>query len=127
MRTAGRRPREQRPATLAAYFGGAATAALVLTAAPAQAVGVLSISGAGVTGSVSQSPGRFGSSLGATTLTVSDTTLTTNGWAVTATYAPPVSGTALGGANVAVSGSNVVPDPLGGVALANVVTLPTPP
>jgi hypothetical protein len=44
---------------------------------------------------------------GATVLTVSDTTGTTNGWAVTATYTDPALGTPLGASNVAVSAAGV--------------------
>jgi hypothetical protein len=110
--------------------GAAAAVALAVLAVPTtahatlvMAGGSLTLSGTGASVSVSQTPGHFGASLGATVLTIADLTGTTNGWAVTATYSPPAAGTALGGANVEVSSSGVTPNPLGGVSAANVTTV----
>jgi hypothetical protein len=100
------------------------TGSVTTTVAATATAGALTLAGTGVAVGVSQAPGTFGTTLGATVLTVSDLTGTTNGWAVTATYSDPVAGSALGGANIQVTSSNVVPDALGGV-VANKVTLVT--
>jgi hypothetical protein len=107
-----------------AAFAGSGTGTVTTTVAATATSGALTVAGAGAAVAVSQAPGTFGTTLGATVLTVSDLTGTTNGWEVTATYSDPVTGTGLGGANVEVTSSNVVPDALGGV-LANKVTLVT--
>lgn len=115
------------PANAASTPGsGSVVATLAATALP----GALTIAGAGVSVTPSQTPGLFSTAgLGATAMTVSDLTGTANGWAVTATYTDPAAavlaaGTkALGGANVKVSAANVVPDALGGVLSSNVATV----
>jgi hypothetical protein len=91
-----------------------------LGSVPAQAVGALTLTGTGVSISLTDPPGTWSSSIGATSLTMSDTTLTTNGWAVTATYGDPLLPTKpLGGVNVAVSTGTVA----GAVPAANVSTV----
>lgn len=91
-----------------------------LGSVPAQAVGALTLTGTGVSVSLQDPPGVWSSSIGATSLTMSDTTLTTNGWAVTATYGDPVLPTKpLGGINVQVSTGSVA----GAVPAANVSTV----
>lgn len=88
--------------------------------------GPLTIAGAGLTvgTSVNQQPGTFGSALTGGVLAVSDLRASNAGWYVTATYsAPPalLSAVDLGGSNVKVTTSNVVPDAtLGGVLASNV-------
>ena len=78
--------------------------------------GGLTIAGAGANVALNAVPGSFTDAVGATLLTVTDTTGSSNGWTVTATYAAPnaaalLAGTVdLGGANVKVTTSNVVPD-----------------
>ena len=106
-----------------AAFAGSGSGSVTTTVTATAATGALTIAGTGVSASVSTAPGTFSSSIGATALTMSDTTGTTNGWAVTATYSDPAVGTGLGAANVAVSTSNVVPDALGGVLATNVTTV----
>jgi hypothetical protein len=100
--------------TLAVVLSGAGAASassgtgtvadnLVATVVP----GVLTLAGVGASVALAPTPGVWSASTGATVLTVSDTTGTTNGWAVTATYSDPLTGTALGAANVAVSAAGV--------------------
>lgn len=72
--------------------------------------GGLTIAGAGANVAANAVPGVFTSTVGTTVLTVTDTTGSGNGWTVTATYAAPTAGNDLGGANVKVTTSNVVPD-----------------
>jgi hypothetical protein len=86
----------------------------------AYAVGALTLTGTGTSVALNSPPGVWSGSIGVTTLTMSDTTLTSNGWAVTATYADPVLPTkALGGLNVQVSTGTVT----GAVPAANVSTV----
>jgi len=88
--------------------------------------GGLTIAGAGANLAFNAVPGTFTTATGATLLTMTDTTGSGNGWTVTATYANPASGNALGGANVKVTTSNPVPDtaltPLLGLGGLNPVT-----
>jgi hypothetical protein len=104
-------------------FAGAGTGSVTTVVTATTVPGALTIAGAGVNVGVSQAPGTWGAATGLNTLTVADTTGTTNGWAVTATYSDPAVGTGLGGANVAVTSANVLPSALGGVATANVSTV----
>jgi len=106
-----------------AAFAGSGTGTVTTTVTATATTGALTIGGTGVAVSVSTAPGTFSNSIGATVLSISDLTGTTNGWAVTATYSDPVTGTGLGAANVEVSTSNVVPDVLGGVLATNVTTV----
>src|SRR3954469_3451947 len=109
-----RRPR------LRLYAVAGACAVVCALAPAADAVGALTLSGTGVSVSLNNQPGVWSQSIGATTLTMTDTTLTTNGWAVTATYADPVLPTRpLGGVNVRVSSGSVA----GAVPAANVSTV----
>lgn len=109
-----RRPR------LRLYAVAGACVVLCLSGPAAYAVGALTLTGTGVSVSLNDPPGVWSSSIGATTLTMTDTTLTTNGWAVTATYADPVLPTKpLGGVNVKVSTGTVA----GSVPAANVSTV----
>ena len=86
--------------------------------------GALTLGGVGAAVNLSQIPGSWSNSLGATTLTMTDTTGTANGWAVTATYSDPLSPTLpLTGRNVEVSTGSVTPDVLGGVSAASVTTV----
>ena len=92
---------------------GSVTDTLVATVRP----GGLTTAGAGATVALNAVPGTFTDAAGATLLTVTDTTGSSNGWTVTATYAAPnaaaiAAGTVdLGGANVKVTTSDVVADP----------------
>ena len=104
-------------------FAGAGTGSVTTIVSATTVPGALTIAGAGVNVGVSQAPGTFGAATGVNALAIADTTGTTNGWAVTATYSDPVAGTGLGGSNVEVSSSGVVPDVLGGVAASNVSTV----
>jgi hypothetical protein len=106
-----------------AAFAGAGTGSVTTVVTATTVPGALTIAGAGVNIGVSQAPGSWGAATGLNTLTVADTTGTTNGWAVTATYSDPVAGTGLGGANVAVTSANVLPSALGGVLASNVSTV----
>lgn len=106
-----------------ALAGTDGTGSVVTTVVSTVTPGALVISGAGVSvPSFGQVPGEFGATFGATAMSVSDLTASGNGWSVVATYSDPLAGTALGGSNVKVSGGNVVPDALGGVAASNVAT-----
>src|SRR5690242_9269472 len=91
-----------------AAFAGAGTGSVTTVVAATTVPGALTIAGAGVNVGVSQAPGSWGSAIGATALAMADTTGTTNGWAVTATYTDPAAGLALGGSNVLVSSSGVL-------------------
>ncbi|HMC70868.1 MAG TPA: hypothetical protein VKJ07_17045 [Mycobacteriales bacterium] len=106
-----------------AAFAGSGTGTVTTTVTATATSGALTIAGTGVAVSVSTAPGTFSSSIGATVLSVSDLTGTTNGWAVTATYSDPAVGAGLGADNVEVSTSNVVPNALGGVLASNVTTV----
>ena len=106
-----------------AAFAGAGSGNVTTTVTATATTGALTIAGTGVAVSVSTAPGSFSNSIGATVLSMSDLTGTTNGWAVTATYSDPAVGTGLGAANVKVSTANVVPDVLGGVLASNVTTV----
>lgn len=106
-----------------AAFAGSGTGTVTTTVTATATSGALTIAGTGVAVSVSTAPGTFSNSIGATVLSMSDLTGTTNGWAVTATYSDPAVGTGLGADNVEVSTSNVVPDQLGGVLATNVTTV----
>lgn len=107
--------------------GGTGTAIDVVAATAIE--GPLVISGAGLTvgTSLTQQPGSFGSAITGGVLSVADLRGSTLGWYVTATYsAPPAALTgavSLGGANVKVTTSNVVPDAVQGGVLASNVTL----
>jgi hypothetical protein len=91
------------------------------TLAATVAAGTLTLAGTGVNVALSPSPGVWSSSAGATVLTVSDTTGTTNGWAVTATYGAPAAGvTPLGAANVKVSAGSPT-----GAILGSALTMAT--
>jgi hypothetical protein len=99
-----------------------AGACVVVGAMPtaAYAVGALTLTGTGGSVSLNSAPGVWSGSIGATSLTMTDTTLTTAGWAVTATYADPVLPTKpLKGANVEMSTGAVA----GAVPAANVSTV----
>jgi hypothetical protein len=107
-------------ASAASADSGTGSVATVVTATTVSG-GVLTLAGAGASVSANATPGAWSTSIGATLLTVADLTGTTNGWAVTATYSDPVAGTPLGGANVMVSSTGVVPSVVqGGVSPANV-------
>lgn len=106
-----------------AAFAGSGTGTVTTTVTATATSGALTVAGTGVAVSVSTAPGSFSNSIGATVLSISDLTGTTNGWAVTATYSDPAVGTGLGASNVEVSTSNVVPDQLGGVLATNVTTV----
>jgi hypothetical protein len=108
---------------MTAFAGTSGTGSVTTVVSATTIPGALTIAGAGVNVGVSQAPGTWGSATGLNTLTVADTTGTTNGWAVTATYSDPAVGTGLGGNNVEVSSANVLPSALGGVASANVSTV----
>lgn len=70
--------------------------------------GPLTIAGVGANVALAPTPGAWTNSVGATVLTVTDLTGSTNGWAVTATYADPAAGvTPLGASNVKVTANNV--------------------
>lgn len=70
--------------------------------------GPLTIAGTGVQVALQPTPGAWSPTAGATVLTVSDLTGTSNGWAVTATYTDPAAGTtALGASNVEVTAGSV--------------------
>jgi hypothetical protein len=104
-------------------FAGNGTGSVTTVVTATTVPGALTIAGAGVNVGVSQAPGTWGAATGLNALTVADTTGTTNGWAVTATYSDPAAGTGLGGSNVSVSSANVVPSALGGVLASNVATV----
>lgn len=104
-------------------FAGSGTGSVTTTVTATATTGALTIAGTGVAVSVSTAPGAFSNAIGATVLTMSDLTGTSNGWAVTATYSDPVAGIGLGAANVEVSTANVVPDQLGGVLASKVTTV----
>jgi hypothetical protein len=104
-------------------FAGTGTGSVTTVVTATTVPGALTIAGAGVNVGVSQAPGTWGAATGLNSLTVADTTGTTNGWAVTATYSDPAAGTGLGGGNVSVTSANVVPSTLGGVLAANVSTV----
>src|SRR5581483_7144782 len=106
-----------------AAFAGSGSGNVTTTVTATATSGALTVAGTGVAVAVSTAPGSFSNSIGATVLSVSDLTGTTNGWAVTATYSDPPVGTGLGAANVKVSTANVVPDQLGGVLASNVTTV----
>ena len=101
--------------TLALVVGGAgaATAADGIgtvsdTLVATVVAGPLTLAGVGANVALAPTPGAWTNSVGATVLTVSDLTGSTNGWAVTATYAAPAAGvTPLGAGNVKVTASNV--------------------
>src|SRR4051794_8612050 len=101
-------------ATLAVVIGGAGAASagagtgsvidtLVATVAP----GTLVIAGTGANVGLAPTPGAWSSAAGATVLTVTDATGSSNGWSVTATYSDPAAGTALGASNVRVTAFGV--------------------
>src|SRR4051812_36734054 len=104
-------------------FAGPGTGSVTTVVTATTVPGALTITGAGVNVGVSQAPGTWGAATGLNALLVADTTGTTNGWAVTATYSDPAVGTGLGGGNVSVSSANVVPNALGGVLASNVSTV----
>ncbi len=108
------------PVTVLALVAASGAPALAQVGVPI-VPGVLSISGTGVDVAVSGAPGSLTSSVGGTTLVVTDTTGTTNGWAVTATWSGIAGTKDVGGANVLASVSAVVPDLAGGV-LSSAVT-----
>lgn len=93
----------------------------------AAVAGPLTIAGAGLTvgTSLTQTPGSFSSApISGGGFVVSDLRLSTAGWYVTASYSAPPSllgALDLGGSNLKVSTSNVVPDAVqGGVSPSNV-------
>lgn len=92
----------------AAAGTGSVTDVLTATVIP----GGLTIAGAGANVALTSTPGSFSSAAGATLLTMTDTTGSSNGWVVTAAYSAPAVGAALGGANVKVSAGLVSPDPV---------------
>jgi hypothetical protein len=105
-------------------FAGAGTGSVTTVVNATTVPGALTIAGAGVNVGVSQAPGFWGAATGVNVLTMADTTGTTNGWAVTATYSDPLApALPLTGSNVSVSSSGVTPDALGGVLAANVSTV----
>lgn len=96
-------------AASAAEGTGSVTDTIVGTVVP----GLLTIAGTGVSVAATSTPGQFGAAVGATAVTVSDLTGGTAGWAVTATYAAPATGSTtkpLGGANILVSATSVTSD-----------------
>lgn len=110
-----------------AASAAAGTGVVVDTLVATVAAGPLTLAGTGASVALSPTPGVFTASTGATVLTVSDLTGTTNGWAITATYSDPVAGNALGGANVKVSAGSVTGAlPSSAVTLANDVALSSP-
>jgi hypothetical protein len=89
--------------------------------------GPLTIAGVGANVALAPTPGTWTTSAGATVLTVSDLTGTTNGWAVTATYSDPATGTPLGASNVKVTANNVTGAILGSaLSLASDAPLTSP-
>jgi len=111
----------------------AGTGTVVDTLAATVVGGPLTLAGVGANVALAPTPGNWTAATGATALTVSDLTLTTNGWAVTATYSDPAVGvTPLGAANVKVSAGTVTGDLLGSaltlasdVPLTSAVTVAT--
>ena len=101
-------------ASTAAYAepGAAGTGTVVDTLTTTVLPGGLTLAGAGANVALSTTPGSFSPAAGATLLTMTDTTGTTNGWTVTATYSAPALGAALGGSNVKVSTGLTAPDPI---------------
>ncbi len=97
-------------AAFAAAGTGSVTDVLVASVLP----GGLTIAGAGVNVALSSTPGAFSDAAGTTLLTMTDTTGTSNGWVVTAAYSVPtaVGAIDLGGENVKVTTSSVIPDAL---------------
>lgn len=93
-----------------AAFAAAGTGTVVDTLTATVTTGGLTLAGAGAAVAANAVPGTFTAATGATVLTMTDTTGTTNGWVVTAAYTNPTVGLALGGANVKVTSSNAVPD-----------------
>jgi hypothetical protein len=91
----------------AASAGTSGTGTVVDTLVATVVSGPLTLAGAGVNVALAPTPGAWSTSAGATVLTVTDATGTTNGWAVTATYTDPVAGTPLGADNVKVTANNV--------------------
>lgn len=85
--------------------------------------GVLSISGTGLNVSVSGAPGSLTPAAGVTALVVTDTTGTSNGWAVTATWSAIPGAKDVGGANVLATVGGVAPDLTGGVLASAVTTV----
>jgi hypothetical protein len=102
-------------ATLALVVGGAGaatasngTGSVADTLVATVIGGPLTIAGVGANVALAPTPGAWTASTGATVLTVSDLTGTSNGWAVTATYSDPAAGvTPLGAANVKVTAGSV--------------------
>ncbi|MCU1673153.1 MAG: hypothetical protein JWN77_1266 [Frankiales bacterium] len=106
----------------ASAAGGTGTVTDTLLATVA--AGPLTLAGVGASVALSPTPGAWTASTGATALTVSDLTGTTNGWAVTATYTAPAAGiTALGADNVKVSVTDVT-GALTGAAVSPVTDAP---
>ena len=101
---------------MTAFAGSPGTGSVTTVVAATTLPGALTLAGTGVSITPSQAPGAFGSSVGATVLTVTDLTGTSNGWAVTATYSDPSAALQsagqkpLGGANIEVSSTGVSGD-----------------
>jgi len=106
----------------------AGTGTVIDTLAATVVAGPLTLAGVGANVALAPTPGNWTVATGATALTVSDLTGTTNGWAVTATYSDPAVGiTALGAANVKVSAGSVTGDILGSaLTLASDAALSSP-
>ncbi len=100
-------------------FAAAGTGTVVDTLTATVVAGGLTIAGAGAAVALNPSPGSWSTPAGTTLLTMTDTTGSTAGWTVTAAYAAVGGVTDLGGANVQVSVTDVVPD----VALAPLLTV----
>lgn len=115
-------------ASAGAASAAAGTGTVVDTLAATVAAGPLTLAGTGASVALAPTPGVWSASAGATVLTVSDTTGTTNGWSVTATYSAPAAGiTPLGAANVKVSAGSVTGAILGSaLALATDQPLTAP-
>ena len=117
---------------MTAFAGSPGTGTVTTVVAATTIPGALTLTGTGVSVTPSQAPGAFGSSIGATALTVTDLTGTTNGWAVTATYADPSAALQaagqkpLGAANVEVSSSGISGDAAAAVQPVTDAPLSTP-
>ncbi|HVE99061.1 MAG TPA: hypothetical protein VNA12_07765 [Mycobacteriales bacterium] len=107
-------------------YAAAGTGTVVDTLTATVTTGGLTLAGAGANVALNAVPGSFTEAAGATVLTMTDTTGTSNGWRVTASYTAPSAGNDLGGANVKVTSFNAVPDtalaPLLGTGGLNPVT-----
>jgi len=114
---------------MTAFAGSPGTGSVTTVVAATTLPGALTLTGVGANVAPSQTPGAFGSSIGATALTVADLTGTNNGWAVTATYSDtslPVGQLPLGAGNVQVSSTGVSGDAAAVVQTVTDAPLTTP-